>query len=173
MKNIKKKIKTFDELVITTKKWKSENKKIVFTNGCFDILHFGHLSYLANAKEEGDFLVVALNSSNSISRLKGEHRPINDDLTRVHMMASLDFVDSVVVFDEDTPYELIKKIIPNILVKGGDWKIHEIVGSDIVIKSGGEVKSLPFVKGYSTTRIVEKIKTEAFKEFKKNYNLLS
>jgi len=165
---INQKIKTCDELEIIVKQWKFKNKKVVFTNGCFDILHYGHIRYLAKAKDEGDFLVVALNSSESISRLKGKHRPINDDLTRTYIMASLDFVDAVVVFNNDTPYELIDKIKPNLLVKGGDWKTHQIVGSDIVNKLGGVVKSLPFVKGYSTTGIEEKIKTEAIKQFRKN-----
>jgi rfaE bifunctional protein nucleotidyltransferase chain/domain len=163
---VKSKIKNWEELKFQIETWKSENKKVVFTNGCFDILHYGHINYLSKAKDKGDYLVVALNSANSISKLKGTHRPINDDLTRLHIMASLEFVDVITVFEEDTPYELIKTVAPNILVKGGDWKPEEIVGSDIVIANGGEVKSLPFIEGYSTSGIESKIKKQAMKELK-------
>ncbi len=139
--------------------WRAKNKKIVFTNGCFDILHYGHVHYLADAKNAGDYLVVGINSAASVKRLKGAHRPINDDLTRFHLLAALAFVDIVVEFDEDTPLELIKKINPNVLVKGGDWQPAQIVGSDFVLAGGGEVKSLPFVAGYSTTNIEAKIRS--------------
>ena len=130
LNNVTEKIKTLSEIKVKVSELKLKNKKVVFTNGCFDILHFGHLSYLSRAKELGDFLIVALNSSASVSRLKGAHRPINDDLTRNHMIASLEFVDAVIIFDENTPIKLIKEINPDILVKGGDWSLNEIIGSE-------------------------------------------
>lgn len=138
--------------------WKDEKHSIVFTNGCFDLLHYGHLNYLAEAKELGDKLVIGLNSKESVKRLKGNHRPINDDLTRSYLLASLEFVDLVVFFEEDTPYHLINILKPQILVKGGDYQPEEIVGYDLVKENGGEVKVLSFVKGYSTTNIEKKIK---------------
>ena len=157
IKKIKHKIQDWKTIQQTISEWKFSNKKIVFTNGCFDILHYGHIHYLAEARALGDKLIIGLNSSASVKRLKGEHRPINDDLTRLHLLAALECVDAVVVFEEDTPLELIKIIIPDILVKGGDWQPKDIVGSDVVLKNGGEVKSLAFVKGYSTTSIEERI----------------
>jgi len=164
MRHYSSKIKNWGNLKSQVEEWKADNKKVVFTNGCFDILHYGHINYLAKAKEEGDYLIVALNAAKSVSKLKGIHRPINDDLTRLHIMASLEFVDAVTVFDEDTPYELIKKVLPNLLVKGGDWQPEQIIGSDIVVASGGEVKSLPFIEGYSTTGIEEKIRRQVLNE---------
>ena len=145
-------------LLPTLTRWKLFDQKIVFTNGCFDILHYGHLHYLAAAKALGDKLIIGINSADSVKRLKGQHRPINDDLTRYHLLAALSFVDAVIEFEADTPYELIKKIQPNILVKGGDWQIEQIVGADLVLANGGVVKSLPFVEGYSTTNIETKIR---------------
>ena len=157
--HLKNKILSWEALSERRKKWKQAGKKVVFTNGCFDILHYGHLHYLAEAKGLGDILVVGANSQESITRLKGPNRPIQDELTRYHLLASLMFVDVVTVFSEDTPLELIKIIQPDILVKGGDWKAEQIVGSDIVLAGGGEVKSLPFVEGYSTTNIEQKIQS--------------
>jgi len=142
----------------TVKSWQKKGEILVFTNGCFDILHYGHLHYLAAAADLGDRLVIGLNSALSVKRLKGEHRPINDDLTRQFTLASLEFVDLVVEFDEDTPFDLIKRLSPNVLVKGGDYEIHQIVGADIVMENGGKVETLSFVKGYSTTNIEDKIK---------------
>lgn len=130
---------------------------IVFTNGCFDLLHYGHLHYLSAARELGDRLIVGLNSAASVSRLKGPHRPINDEATRQHLLAALEVVDAVVVFEEDTPLELIRNIMPDILVKGGDWKPEQIVGSQLVLEAGGQVRSLPYIEGYSTTAIEAKI----------------
>ncbi len=156
--NIHEKIQDWDALHETVKRWKSMGYKIIFTNGCFDLLHYGHLHYLSDAKDLGGKLVVGLNSAASVSRLKGKHRPINDELTRQHLLAALSVVDAVVVFEEDTPFELIKKIMPDVLVKGGDWQPSQIVGSDIVLAASGEVRSLPFVEGYSTTNIEQKIK---------------
>lgn len=157
--NIHQKIQTWSAIHETVKRWQSMGYKIIFTNGCFDLLHYGHLHYLSDAKDLGGKLVVGLNSAASVSRLKGKHRPINDELTRQHLLAALSVVDAVVVFEEDTPFELIKKIMPDVLVKGGDWQPSQIIGSDIVLAAGGEVKSLPFVEGYSTTNIEQKIRS--------------
>ncbi len=139
-------------------KLKKEGKKIVFTNGCFDILHLGHIRYLSEAKKLGDFLIVAINSDSSVRRIKGNKRPIIDEKARAEIIAALEFVDMVIIFSEDTPYNIIKRLKPDILVKGGDWKEDEIVGADIVKKSGGKVLTIPYITGYSTTSIVEKIK---------------
>ncbi|MEA2104060.1 MAG: D-glycero-beta-D-manno-heptose 1-phosphate adenylyltransferase [Candidatus Cloacimonadota bacterium] len=134
-----------------------KKKKIVFTNGCFDILHRGHVEYLRDAKLLGDVLIVGVNSDESVRRLKGNDRPINSQEDRALVLGALRNVDYVTIFDEDTPYELIKIVVPDVLVKGGDWKTEEIVGNDIVLQNGGEVKSLQFVYGKSTTDIIEKI----------------
>lgn len=135
----------------------NKNKKIVFTNGCFDILHAGHVSYLNEAKSLGDLLIVGLNSDASVKRLKGDSRPINNEAERKFLLENLKAVDCVEIFEDDTPLDLIKAINPNLLVKGGDWQINQIVGSDFVIANGGEVKSLKFVDGLSTTGTIEKI----------------
>ena len=134
---------------------------MVFTNGCFDILHYGHLHYLIQARELGDRLIIGLNSDASVSRLKGEHRPIQDLRTRQMMLASLEFVDAVVLFEEDTPLNLIKNLLPDILVKGGDYSPETIVGAKEVRDSGGEVKVLSFIPGYSTSSIEQKIKSQS------------
>lgn len=134
-----------------------KDKTIVFTNGCFDILHRGHLMYLNEAKKLGDVLIIGLNSDQSVKRLKGEDRPVNGEEDRSFMLENLKSVDKVFIFEEDTPYHLIEAISPNILVKGGDWAIDQIVGHDIVTKSGGKVLSLNFEDGYSTTNLIEKI----------------
>jgi rfaE bifunctional protein nucleotidyltransferase chain/domain len=138
--------------------WQQQGLEVVFTNGCFDLLHYGHLHYLAQAKDLGDRLVIGLNSGASVSRLKGPHRPINDELTRLHALASLTFVDMVVLFEEDTPLNLIKTLLPDVLVKGGDWSLSQIVGAQEVLGRGGRVLSLPFIEGYSTTSIEQKIR---------------
>ena len=134
-----------------------DGKKIVFTNGCFDILHRGHVTYLNEARKLGDALIVGLNADASVKRLKGPQRPINNELDRMFVMQNLRCVDAVEIFVEDTPLELIKLIRPKVLVKGGDWKIDQIVGGKEVIADGGEVFSLNFMNGYSTTSIIEKI----------------
>lgn len=139
--------------------WKAAGEKVVFTNGCFDILHYGHLHYLAQARDLGDRLIVGMNAASSVSRLKGPHRPINDENTRTMMMAALAFVDAVVLFEADTPLELIQLLQPDVLVKGGDWCPDQIVGSDVVLAKGGTVLSLPFIDGYSTTAIEAKIRS--------------
>ncbi|MEO8664354.1 MAG: D-glycero-beta-D-manno-heptose 1-phosphate adenylyltransferase [Ignavibacteria bacterium] len=138
-------------------KIRSENKKLVFTNGCFDILHRGHAVYLNEAKSLGDVLVVGVNSDRSVKCLKGDGRPVHNENDRAFLLDNLKSVDYAIIFDEDTPYELIKKIMPDFLVKGGDWKEEDIVGSDIVKGSGGKVVSLQFVDNYSTTGILNKI----------------
>ncbi len=138
--------------------WKFKNYKIVFTNGCFDLLHLGHIDYLAGAADLGNFLIIGVNTDASVKRLKGDSRPLQDEFSRAMILAALSFVDAVVLFDEDTPYELIKKIQPDVLVKGADYKVDDIVGSDIVKANGGEIVTLNFLEGYSTTNIVEKTK---------------
>ncbi|HAD13374.1 MAG TPA: D-glycero-beta-D-manno-heptose 1-phosphate adenylyltransferase [Saprospirales bacterium] len=155
--HIQHKIHTVESLPDTIAQWRAAGDRIVFTNGCFDLLHFGHLHYLAEARDLGERLIVGMNSGASVTRLKGPNRPINDELTRTHLMAALEVVDAVILFEDDTPYHLIQLIQPDILVKGGDWKPEQIVGSDIVLARGGQVLSLPFITGYSTTNIEQKI----------------
>ena len=151
-------IATREEIADIAQNLHLSDKKIVFTNGCFDLIHRGHIEYLNLAKECGDILIVGLNSDDSVRRLKGVDRPINYEQDRAVVLNNLKSVDYVCIFDEDTPYELISIIKPDVLVKGGDWAIDDIVGSDIVLDRGGEVKSLQFVEGKSTTDIIEKIK---------------
>lgn len=141
----------------TVKKWQNNGLEVVFTNGCFDLVHFGHLAYLAEAAAQGQKLVLGLNSDASVARLKGAHRPIKDQKNRAHLLASLEMVDLVVIFEADTPLELIETLQPDVLVKGGDWAVEQIVGSEIVLAKGGIVKSLTFVEGYSTTSLEQKI----------------
>jgi D-beta-D-heptose 7-phosphate kinase/D-beta-D-heptose 1-phosphate adenosyltransferase len=146
-------IKTLSEIATLSEELKARGKKIIFTNGCFDILHAGHVRYLETAKSYGDILILGLNSDRSVTALKGENRPINIQLDRAYILAALEAVDYVVVFDEDTPYDLIKAVKPNILVKGGDYKGKEVIGQDIA----DELKLVQFVDGKSTTRTIEKI----------------
>ena len=138
-------------------KIKAERKKIVFTNGCFDLLHVGHIRYLAQAKRLGDFLIIGLNSDSSVKELKGENRPINSFEDRATLLSAIESVDLVIMFEEQTPENLIKDIVPDILVKGGDYNIEDIVGYQIVIQNGGQVKTLSFYDGYSTTNYIKKI----------------
>jgi len=146
-----------DCAVAQVKAWKDAGKKIVFTNGCFDLIHIGHVLYLEEAKSLGDILIVAANSDASVSKLKGPHRPIKDEYNRTHILAALASVDMVLVFEENDPYNIIKQIKPDVLVKGGDWTTEQIIGSDIVLSYGGQVQSLQFVPGYSTTALEQKI----------------
>ena len=136
---------------------KQKGKILVFTNGCFDIIHRGHVEYLNQAKSLGDFLVVAINSDESVRKIKGEFRPINNEKDRMFVLENLKAVDFVIIFKEDTPYESIKMILPDYLVKGGDWKEEDIVGSDIVKANGGKILSLKYVRNYSTTDIIRKL----------------
>jgi D-glycero-beta-D-manno-heptose 1-phosphate adenylyltransferase len=155
---IEAKIHTWDSAQAAVQSWQQQGETVVFTNGCFDLLHYGHLHYLAQARDLGQRLVLGLNSAASVARLKGPHRPINDELTRTWQLASLSFIDAVVAFEEDTPWELLQVLQPDILVKGGDYEIATIIGADIVLARGGQVLTLPFVAGYSTTSIEQKIK---------------
>lgn len=152
------KIKDLPSLKILTEEWQANRGKIVFTNGCFDILHVGHVQYLQEAKSLGDKLIVALNADDSVKRLKGPERPVNTEQDRAIVMAALGCVDAVVIFHEDTPELLIKELKPNVLVKGGDWPVEKIVGHEFVLSMGGVVRSLPFREGHSTTQTIEKIK---------------
>lgn len=138
--------------------WQEAGEKIVFTNGCFDIVHLGHIDYLEKARALGDKLVLGLNTDTSVSRLKGPLRPVVDEQARARLMAALSFVDAVILFDEPTPLQLIETLGPDILVKGDDYTPETIVGADFVISRGGEVKTIPLVKGYSTSSIIEKIR---------------
>ena len=138
--------------------WKSEGKKVVFTNGVFDLLHIGHITYLSQAAELGDKLVIGLNADSSVKRIKGESRPINEQYSRAALLASFFFVDAVVIFEEDTPINLISTLLPDILVKGADYNIENIVGAKEVLANGGEVKTITFVDGYSSTSIINRIK---------------
>ncbi len=156
---IESKILTLPEALKTVENWKSTGEKIIFTNGCFDLLHMGHIDYLSKARDLGTKLIIGLNSSESVSRLKGPTRPINSTESRSAMLAAFEFVDLVIVFNEDTPLNLISTLLPNVLVKGGDYTFDTIVGAEDVKKSGGEVKVIPFLEGYSTTNIVTKIQS--------------
>jgi len=139
--------------------WELRGKKIVFTNGCFDLLHLGHIDYLSKAKDLGDILIVGVNTDNSVVRLnKGENRPITNEQSRASIIASLFFVDAVVLFDEDTPYKLIKIVQPDVLVKGSDYKPEDIVGYDVVMAKKGEIRTIDYLEGYSTTTIEQKIR---------------
>jgi D-glycero-beta-D-manno-heptose 1-phosphate adenylyltransferase len=137
--------------------WKFQNQKVVFTNGCFDILHRGHIEYLAKAASYGDILIVGLNNDSSVKSIKGPSRPVQDEVTRSLILASLQFVNAVVLFDEETPYELIKTVQPDALVKGADYKPEQIVGYDIVKNRGGEIITIELTEGYSTTGIINKM----------------
>lgn len=140
--------------------WRFHSKKIVFTNGCFDILHLGHIDYLSKAHDAGDILIVGMNSDASTKLLKGKNRPVNNQESRSVLLASLHFVDAVVIFNEDTPYKLIQFIRPDVLVKGGDYKTEEIAGYDIVQKNGGKVITIDLLEGYSTSGIEARIRDE-------------
>jgi D-glycero-beta-D-manno-heptose 1-phosphate adenylyltransferase len=156
-KFLEEKIYTKDSIQVAVARWKLKNKRIVFTNGCFDLMHLGHINYLMQAIDLGDQLIIGLNSDSSTRKLKGPNRPVNDENSRIRLLASLFFVSGVVMFDEDTPYELIKAVQPDVLVKGGDYKPEDIVGADIVTASGGEVKVIEFLPGYSSSLIEKKI----------------
>lgn len=152
------KIVSLEEAIKRAEDWQKEGKKIVFTNGCFDIVHLGHIDYLEKARNLGDKLILGLNTDASVKRLKGETRPVVNEYARSRMMAAFEFIDAVILFDEPTPLEVIQEIQPDILVKGDDYAVETIVGADFVMGKGGEVKTIPLVKGYSTTSLIEKIK---------------
>jgi|SRR5579871_5359803 len=154
---IQKKIFTVAEIQKQVNRWRLLSKTIVFTNGCFDILHEGHIFSLSKAASEADFLVVGVNADESVRKLKGEHRPVNNQHSRSTILASLLMVDAVVIFEEDTPLELINIVMPDVLVKGGDYKLDEIVGAKEVMANGGRVVINPLLEGFSTTGLIEKI----------------
>ena len=152
------KIVTAESIQSLLSGWRKNNFKVVFTNGCFDILHLGHVDYLEKASALGNRMVLGLNTDNSVKRLKGPERPVNNEYARARILAALEFVHAVILFDEETPYELIGIVKPDILVKGNDYTPDNIVGADIVLANGGSVKTIPLVEGYSTTGIISKLK---------------
>jgi D-glycero-beta-D-manno-heptose 1-phosphate adenylyltransferase len=154
----KSKIKSRGSLKEQVDLWKKAGEKVVFSNGCFDILHLGHIDYLEKARSLGNRLVIGLNNDESVRQLKGPERPVNNEIARARILAALEFVDGVTIFSEDTPKELIAFLIPDILVKGSDYSIDNIVGADIVLANGGEVKTIDLVNGYSTSNLIEKLK---------------
>lgn len=154
---IKNKILTPEKLQNVLALWRFKQKKIVFSNGCFDLLHLGHLDYLSKAADLGDVLIIGLNTDASVQRIKGAGRPITDQISRSTLIASLSFVDAVVFFDESTPLQIIETIQPDVLVKGDDYKAEDIVGYDIVMAKGGSVETIKLVEGYSSTAIINKI----------------
>ena len=155
---LKNKIFSVENLKLQVEKWKATGEKVVFTNGCFDIVHQGHIEVLARTADLGTKLIIGLNSDSSIQKLKGKNRPIIQQQSRAILLASFSFVDAVVLFSEDTPINLISTLLPDILAKGGDYEIETIVGHEIVQKNGGKVILVPFVDGFSSTTIIEKIK---------------
>ena len=149
-----------ERLLVKLTDWKEEDKKIVFTNGCFDLIHLGHIEVIARSADLGDILIIGVNTDNSIKRLKGKNRPIVEEISRAKQLAALEFVDAVVFFDQDTPMDLIKMINPNVITKGGDYNTDQVIGNDIVTQNNGEVVIIPLTQGYSTTSILEKIRDE-------------
>lgn len=159
MKNCSDKIVSLKEAKKIRADWKNKNEKVVFTNGCFDILHLGHVDYLEKAKNTGNRMIVGLNTDKSVKKLKGPERPINNEYARARLLAALAFVDAVVLFEEDTPLQLIIQLQPDILVKGNDYSVETIVGAKEVIANGGQVKTIELVPDYSTTKILERLET--------------
>ncbi|MCU0360183.1 MAG: D-glycero-beta-D-manno-heptose 1-phosphate adenylyltransferase [Bacteroidia bacterium] len=156
---LKQKLQTKEAVLKTVFELQQRGKKIVFTNGCFDILHPGHVDYLCQARDSGDYMVLGLNTDASVKKLnKAPNRPVNDENSRALVLAGLACIDAIVLFDEETPYELIKFLQPDVLVKGDDYKAEQIAGYDVVMAKGGLVKTIPFLKGYSTTALINKIK---------------
>ncbi len=157
LSQIESKIVSLPDAVELVSNWKTDGHKVVFTNGCFDVLHYGHVCYLAEAKELGDKLIVGLNSDASVRRLKGETRPINGQKERATLLAALSFIDAIVIFEEDTPENLIKNISPDFLVKGGDYTFETIVGAEFVSSYGGKVITIPLVKNFSSSSIIKRL----------------
>ena len=152
------KVKRLEEVKKIVAGLKRKKKKVVFTNGCFDILHYGHIKYLEKCKALGDFLIIGLNSDSSVKKIKGKNRPIRGEKERAALLSALEFVDYITLFNQETPESLIKAIEPDVLAKGGDWRIKDIVCGDYVKRRGGRVVMIPFVKGYSTTRFIKRVK---------------
>jgi D-glycero-beta-D-manno-heptose 1-phosphate adenylyltransferase len=159
--SIPNKIYTIDTLQAELKRWRLKNKKIVFTNGVFDIVHQGHIASLSEAASFGDVLIVGVNADASVKKLKGSSRPVNDENSRALLLAALVMTDAVIIFEEDTPHQLISSILPDVLVKGGDYTIEQIVGAKEVMANGGEVKIVPVLEGFSTTGIIERMRNTA------------
>lgn len=157
------KLFTLSTLRTQVEEWKQNGQKIVFTNGVFDLIHIGHITYLAKAAELGDKLIIGLNSDNSVKRLKGPERPVNPQDSRAALLATMFFVDGIVVFEEDTPALLINHLMPDVLIKGGDYTLDNIVGAKEVLANGGEVKTINFVEGFSSTSIINKIRNQQSK----------
>ena len=160
LEKINDKIFGLEFLIKNLDQWRNENKKIVFTNGCFDLIHLGHIDILARSSDLGDILIIGVNSDSSIQKLKGENRPIIEENSRVKQLAALEFVDAVVLFDEDTPQKLIETIKPDVITKGGDYKAENVVGNEVVTQKNGQVVIIPLTQGYSTTSILKKIKDD-------------
>ena len=161
MKNldiIKNKIHTVESIQSLLHVWRFKEQKIVFTNGCFDILHQGHVDYLAKAADLGNVLIIGVNTDQSVRTIKNPDRPINDEYSRALLLASMHFTSAIILFDEETPYNLISAIMPDVLVKGADYKVENIVGADLVLANGGRVETIVFLPGFSTTGIINKIK---------------
>lgn len=155
---IKSKILTREDAAKKVALWQEKGDKVVFSNGCFDLVHRGHVEYLSKAASLGQKMVLGLNTDASVRHLKGEGRPVVDEYSRAILLASLSFIDAIVLFDEETPFELIKAVLPDFLVKGSDYVVENIVGYDVVTERGGEVKTIDLVEGFSTTLLIERIK---------------
>lgn len=160
LERVKNKIFNKNNLLKKLEIWRGSNKKIVFTNGCFDLIHLGHIEVLARSADLGDILIIGVNTDSSIKELKGNNRPIIKENSRAQQLASLEFVDAVILFNEQTPLELIKVIKPNVITKGGDYNSEQVVGNEIAVKNEGEVIIIPLTQGYSTTSILDKIKND-------------
>ncbi len=154
---MRKKIREINELRGIVTQAKKDGKRVVFTNGCFDVLHYGHIHLLSEARKLGDLLIVALNSDRSVQKIKGADRPVFSEIERTRLIAAIEMVDYVTLFDEPDPYSIIKELRPNVLVKGGDWARSEIVGAAVVEEDGGRVAVIPYLEGYSTTKIIERM----------------
>lgn len=160
LEKVKNKIFNKSNLLEKLEIWREANKKIVFTNGCFDLIHLGHIEVLARSADLGDILIIGVNTDSSIKELKGNNRPIIEENSRAQQLASLEFVDAVILFNEQTPLELIKVVKPNVITKGGDYNSEQVVGNEIAVKNEGEVIIIPLTQGYSTTSILDKIKND-------------
>lgn len=156
--NSKNKIVDINQAKDIRSSWKENNEKVVFTNGCFDIVHLGHVDYLEQARAEGTKMILGLNTDISVKKLKGDERPINNEYTRARLLAAFEFIDMVILFGEDTPINLINTLLPDVLVKGADYSVENIVGAKEVLENGGEVKTITLVEGFSTSSIIEKIR---------------
>jgi len=154
------KLKNLDELTELAAQARQNGKSVVFTNGCFDILHRGHVHVLRQAKAAGDLLIVALNSDRSVQEIKGAHRPVLPESDRIELIGAMEMVDYVIIFDEPDPYKLIAAIKPDVLAKGGDWSAEKIIGADVVEQAGGRIVMIPYLKGFSTSEIIERILNE-------------